>query len=392
MLPVFIVASLAGTSAQPVTKMGAYNYSIDESSPLVYNGALLGTSAQPVTKMGAYDYFIDESSPLVYNGALLMFESVVRSSPSWAGYWLPAFANCSSYYRIRDMRSLGVIVNISATCEHAFGAATVVAGTAGEPDTLLVTGTPWDRVNSPATVAGGWSGPCAGSAASCSVDLFWSSSPGLEDTTWTALVPGIRLPQLGVYNNDVTPVPPAARSPWRWVMALETTSETARFMASTAADPRDTRAWQLLNDSYTVPPLPDVGSCPSLRHDGNFFYFLTGGTNIRILRSVDLRQWSVAPRNVISHVDAGDCVVAPAFFGPYIPTGVALQHLQQCGAAGNFGDDSDVDLTEWPAPFGSAAHGPATLIQYGSGDQATFGFSNLALFNGSMNAFLQSFF
>jgi hypothetical protein len=30
--------------------------------------------------------------------------------------------------------------------------------------------------------------------------------------------------------------------------------------------------------------------------------------------------------------------------------------------------------------------------RYGSGDQATFGFSNLALFNGTMTAFLQSFF
>jgi len=49
-----------------------------------------------------------------------------------------------------------------------------------------------------------------------------------------------------------------------------------------------------------------------------------------------------------------------------------------------------VDLVEWPQPFGGA--GPGVLLEYGSGDQRTFGFSNLAFFNGSMAAFLQSFF
>ena len=350
--------------------------------------------AQPVTKLGVYDYFIDESSPVLFNGALLMFESVVRSSPSWAGYWLPAFANCSSYFRVRDMRSLSVIVNITATCEHAFGAATVVRGAAGAAgDTLLVSGTPWVRDNapppgSPSRLA--WSGPCA-DGSNCTVDFFFSSSPALEDASWAARAPGIRVP-FGVYNNDVMPVPPSAGSPWKWVMALETTAETARFLASGADDPTDVGAWAVLNASHTVPGLPDVGSCPSLRHDGAFFYYLTGGSNIQILRSPDLLGWTPAARSVLRHADPGDCVVAPAWFGPYVPAGVAAQKLAGCGPAGNFGDDSDVDLVEWPAPFGDASQGPATLLQYGSGDQATFGFSNLALFNGTRVEFLQSFF
>ena len=138
--------------------------------------------------------------------------------------------------------------------------------------------------------------------------------------------------------------------------------------------------------------LPDVGSCPSLRHDGVHFYYLTGGSNIHILRSLDLMTWEESSRNVLTHADPGDCIVAPTWFGPYVPEGVALQRLQTCGVAGTFGDDSDVDLVEWPAPFGSAANGPATLLEYGSGDQHTFGFSNLAVFNGSMSSFLQGFF
>ena len=356
---------------------------------------------QQVAKLGAYDYFIDESSPLIFNGALVMFESVVRSSPSWAGYWLPAFANCDSYYRVRDMRTLAVIVNITSTCEHAFGSSTVVPGAGGGADMLLVSGTPWDRVNAPPPTSPrrrrrrplGWSGPCAGSAANCTVDLFFSSSPALEDASWRvrAGAQGIKLP-FGAYNNDITAVPAAAGLPWRWAMALETTAETARFAASSAEDPTDTGSWVVLNASHTVPSLPDVGSCPSLRHDGALFYYLTGGSNIQVLRSPDLQSWTPSARSVIRHADAGDCVVAPSYFGPYVPTGVALQKLAACGAAGNFGDDSDVDLVEWPAPFGDASRGPATLLQYGSGDQATFGFSNLALYNGSMISMLQSFF
>ena len=103
-------------------------------------------------------------------------------------------------------------------------------------------------------------------------------------------------------------------------------------------------------------------------------------------------NWTESSRNVLNHSTPGDCVIAPSWFGPYVPKGTALQHLTSCGVSGNFGDDSDVDLIEWKAPFGNAANGPATLIQYGSGDQKTFGFSNLALYNGSLTTFLQSFF
>ena len=353
---------------------------------LLHAICMLGATAS-VQKLGAYDYFIDESSPLIFHGKLLMFESVVRASPSWAGYWDPRFARCDSYFRVRDMRSLGVIVNITASCNHAFGAASVFTDGSGD-ESVLVTGTPWDRANEPSRLA--WSGPCAGSAALCSVDMFWSSSEGLDDETWVALTPGVRLPGVGVYNNDLMSVPSSMGAPFLWAMALETTSERARFAVSSDADPRNASAWALLPPNATVPALPDVGSCPSLRSDGAFFYYLTGGRDISILRSVDLVTWTAAARKVLLHSDPGDCVVAPPYFGPYMPPPEAQKRLSACGAAGNFGDDSDVDLIEWPAPFGGA--GVATLLQYGSGDQATFGFSNLALFNGTMAAFLGSFF
>jgi len=131
-----------------------------------------------------------------------------------------------------------------------------------------------------------------------------------------------------------------------------------------------------------------------MRHDGTYFYYLTGGTDIMMLRSKDLRSWDASKRLVLDHSDPGDCTIAPKWFGApsgYTPTGAAQAHLSACGPSGNFGDDSDVDLVEWPSPFGTPGP-PVVLLQYGSGDQATFGFSNLALFNGTMDAFLQSYF
>jgi hypothetical protein len=335
----------------------------------------------PVQKLGVYDYMTEESTPFIWHGALLMLESIPKA---YAGY-APEFDHCASYLRVRDMRTLSVVVNITASCGLAFGAAVVATGADSGRDVLLVSATTWDRSVSP------WAGPCAGSAPSnCSVLLLSSSSAALEDASWS-VAGAVRTP-FGVYNTDISAVPAAAGAPYAWVMALETTAETARFLGSASADPRQAASWALLDGSHTVPRLPDVGSCPSLRHDGQHYYYLTGGTNINILRSADLATWSGASSRVIEHGAAGDCIVAPAFFGPYVPTGEALAHLQACGAAGNFGDDSDVDLVEWPAPFGSSSGGPAVLIEYGSGDQRTFGFSNLALANGTLNAFLQSFF
>ena len=111
----------------------------------------------PNLKIGAYDYFVDESSPVIYHGRLLMFESIVRNSPQWAGHWLPAFANCMSYFRVRDMRTLSVMVNITSSCDHAFGAAVVYEDPASGAETLLVSGTPWTRTGVDMLA---WTGPC----------------------------------------------------------------------------------------------------------------------------------------------------------------------------------------------------------------------------------------
>jgi hypothetical protein len=343
----------------------------------------LAESQLVTTKLGVFDYFTEESSPIIFNGVLLMVESIPTSYP----YYNPLFSNCSSYFRVRDMKTLLPIVNISVTCGQAFGSAMVLHSSTGGSDTLIITGTQWNRNTSP------WTGPCDGKDpnSKCSVNVFVSSSPSLEDSSWSSNIPGIPL-EFGVFNTDMMTVPIAANSPWTFVIALETTGERARFLVTSNPDPTQLSSWISLNDTYTVPSYPDTGSCPSLRHDGKYFYYLTGGTDIHIIRSIDLINWEESKTNVLTHSTPGDCIIVPSWFGPYIPTGEALQRLTTCGPTGNFGDDSDVDLIEWENPFGNSANGPVTLLEYGSGDQRSFGFSNLAMYNGSLVSFLQSFF
>jgi hypothetical protein len=363
------------------------------------------------TKLGLYDYFVDESSPLVFNGALLMFESIVQASPQWAGHWIPAFANCSCYYRVRDQLTGAVLVNITSSCNHAFGAA-FVATNDGGLDTLFIFGTPWVRMNEASGGADGahvrrgvaWGGACS-VPSTCSVDAFHSSDPALQAWTFT---PAVLTPNATVYNNDVAHVGPpsparAARAAaaglpeHEWVMQTEG-PRGPLFFVSNASDPTDAAGWTALDPTVFNPdPFSrEIGTCPSIRYDpaSGFYYVLQGGYQILITRSTSLRlgSWSLGSNDgVMLAPDAADCALAPAPFGGwYTPDAAAAALIAACqGAPEGFGDDSDVDLTEVVLPGGG---GVATLLQYGSGNQKTFGFSNLALLPGRMFDALASFF
>jgi hypothetical protein len=137
--------------------------SLDTDAECCQGRCLTGVPPPPPRrnlKIGAYDYFVDESSPVMFHGRLLMFESIVRNSPQWAGHWLPAFAGCMSYFRVRDMRTLAVVVNITSSCDHAFGAAVAYADPASGAETLLVSGTPWTRTGVQGGKEVAWTGPC----------------------------------------------------------------------------------------------------------------------------------------------------------------------------------------------------------------------------------------
>jgi hypothetical protein len=168
--------------------------------------------SSPLVKLGLYDYFTDESSPVIFGGELLMFESIVQASPQWAGHWLPAFANCSCYYRVRHLLTGVVITNITETCNYAFGAAFV--NTTEGQETFWIFGTHWIRPQSTqpgVTVSrdrSSWTALCNNGI--CSIDAFWSNDTALQ--SWSMLSPAAVLPKGApyVYNNDVTYVPAPA--------------------------------------------------------------------------------------------------------------------------------------------------------------------------------------
>lgn len=359
---------------------------------LLTAGVAEASSNITIQKLGTYDYMVFESSPIMYNGKLLMMESICANSPLWAGYWDPAFANCSGYFRVRDLYSGVVIVNITESCNIAFGNAIVVPGDSG--DTLYIFGTAWERCaiprgHVPITSA------CE-TAEKCTVSSVVTSDPSLQ--SWSLAIAAY--PNSTVYNTDVTRVQPSfgeaaiqsrkasGLPPHQFIMMLETSG--AQFAISNSSDPSDSSAWIFLNRSeYSV---NSATACPSIRFDAStgYYYALSGGYSIGIWRSLDLRKWETGVKDVLVPTNQ-DCIVADQMWARYHPSAPAQQLINSClnnTKNTGWGDDNDVDLTQMVFPNGTVA----TLFQYGASNQRTFGFSDLAIAQAPMFATLASFF
>jgi hypothetical protein len=363
--------------------------------------AVHGAATSPVNivKLGAFDYSTQETTPVVFNGRLILVEAV--SWPSWqhAGRWLPAFNStltCNDYFRVRDVAANHILVNMTSSCNFAFPSAFVTRGAESQYETLTVFAQPWNR--------GGHVQTTCSRGANCTVHAWTSTDPLLLE--WKVVGPAAE-PGFGVYNADIAHV--GARIPnlpgvAQWVLILEGLEERSHFAVSSAEDAAsgDLSQWTFLDSSYLLPQLggdSEIGSCPSIRYDieTGYFYVLTGGMAIILLRSKDLKTWELASQGTggdgkhgwIIYPDQRDCVPCSASgLACYTPNAEARQHMEtNCPSPFGFGDDSDVDLTEVVI---NGTRG--TLFEYGSGDQATFGFSNYAWSPKPMFETLSSFF
>ena len=408
------------SSSSTIDNAPSSSLSFSDTDPL--------SSPELPVKLGTYDYQTQESTPIIYNGQLLMFESMIPNDPEW----IPVTPNCTqTYFRIRNQYTGQVVVNISSSCGAAFGAALVQTNDAGL-ETLFIYGT-----------SGRFVGPCwTNNGTDCRIDAFYSSDPNLVDSSWTYVL-GVVMPAQMVANQDVAHVGvPESRSytaltnlpPHEWIMILEN-DNIYQFLISNVSDPTDSNGWiGLPINEYFVDQLSgwQVGACPSIRFDPStgYYYILTGGYEIFLLRSQTLLKgsWELAnvPRGAIISPDRNDCVVmGPPYGAWYKPSTLAQQYLDNCtqgiapfNTSYGFGNDSDADLTEVIittvecqgfASSGILSKSPsmnalctnitqtgqpqiATLFQYGSGDQKSFGFSNLAIAPGTMFNYLSSFF
>jgi hypothetical protein len=232
------------------------------------------------------------------------------------------------------------------------------------------------------------------------------------------------------------PVPP----PHQWVMVMESNFRNStghEFAVSNSSDPTDPASWVGLDQAdffidAVTPSGKKVDGCPSIRFDAatGYYYVLAGGYEIFLVRSQTLARGSWELANVtdssIIVPDAQDCIKAGAPYGGwYEPSALAQSYLSNCtnglppfNKGVGFGDDSDVDLAEvlvgpqecagfeasgvlarspgmaalCQQVVGSGAPGFATLFQYGSGNQHTFGFSNLAIAPGRLFDVLGGYF
>jgi len=333
------------------------------------------TNGSGLKILGTMDYLTYESSPLFFNGEMIIMETITQFSPAWAGHWDPRFAACASYFRVRDMHTGTVIVNITETCNHSFGSATVNVAVDGD-ETLFIFGTPWVRpvLDENGRETGPWSGPC--SVGNCSIDTYWS----FDLISWeTERI--INLPKgMVAYNTDVGPVN-STTLPYRYVLALEIAASPydSVFLVTNATFPSS--GWVMLNNSqYRL----RGGSCPSIRYlpsDGNF-YMLYG--NLFVARSPDLMNWTPGLSNkAIISPSSADRQIAP--YANWNPS-AAVRKILSDGSYDMW--TSDGDFAEMPGPF--------TLIWYVSSNQGVggpyIGFPDLAVVNSSMASWMQSWF
>jgi len=351
---------------------------------------LANAAAPKITKLGAFNYDTDESTPLWYNNRTVIMETMSNATPDHV-------FDCGTYFEVRDLTSWKTIVSLKQSCNHAFGSAYVSKNPNGT-ETLWIYGTRWTRFDG----VGGplWDGPC--SKGECAVDVFWSSDPNLQ-VWWNATA--FEFPKgWTVYNIDAAQVDPAALAKYnpgvpshRWIMACEhgvSGGYNDNFLINNGITP-DKGKWELLNDTFFIKSEGgnNIGSCPTVRYvpSTGHFYVITGGSSVWIIRSQDLKHWERGHYNdgkILSPNNADDCKVISSEWSAWKPTEKASNLLSMSQCTHWDTNNSDADIAQIVLHDGSVG----TIILFDALDQATLGFPELALYHGTMESYLAANF
>jgi len=342
-------------------------------------------AAPTLTKLGSFNYQVDETSPLYFGGRILMMETMPTNNPQHK-------LNCSCYFTIRDLLTWNIIVSLPQSCDHGFGSAIVYKDPTNGKETIMIFGTRWIRVDVDHPGAPQWDGPC--SLGSCAIDVYWSSDPKLQ--VWQNDTAAVLPKGMVAYNTDAAPVDPTALAkhnsalpPHKWIMALEYLYNgfSSIFLINNEDVPTKAQ-WTLLDPSkYFIPKLAGgsngVGACPTIRYvpTTGYYYVISGGNNVYITRSKDLINWELGHYNggtVLSPSPAEDCKVMSRDWTAWNPSDATRTLLvQKCNTWDKDADDADLTEIQYNGKV-------ATLLMWDSTNQASIGFSELGLYEGPM--------
>ncbi len=288
-----------------------------------------------IRKLGTVDCDMVETTPIVFHGRLYRFEYVrANYKPNKTG---------ASYFRFVDVGS--------GEPTPAFARDYHLGSAYAQDDTVFVYG-----VNA-------WGGD--------RIQVFWS-----RDLKKWSSQPALTKPGWGMYNNSV------CKGQERYVMAIELGEPpeevgvpyTMRFVESD-----DLINWRP-TPSECVYSKDRYTACPALRFLDDHYYMIyleqTGPWTFEpyIVRSRDLVQWQSSPFNPVMSPSAEDKIIA----NPEL----TVEQGEHIAKAVNI-NNSDVDLCEFNSK---------TIIYYSWGNQKGTEFLAQAVYNGTMERFLRSFF
>jgi len=339
-----------------------------------------------ITLLGAFDYQMDESSPLVWSGRLVIMESIPNYNPQHQSFC------ATDYFIVRDLLSWDIISTIESSCNHAFGNALVTTDEKGI-QTMWVFGTLWARdTKSIGDVR--WGGPC--SMGKCASGVFWST----DLKTWHTATAVTYPPGMTVYNTDTAFVAasPPSLPRHNWVMIIEEANPQAGsrnlFYVKNSTS-LDVGQWILLDPSiYFIPNFNTgangIGAGPSIRFipQTGYYYVTSGGNNIFIIRSQDLSNWELGHYNggAVIMPSLFDCTFMAHSYTAWNPSEETVKLMDVCLDWDLVVSDSD--MTEIKAADGSVR----TMFLYQPNNLAGIKFSNLFIYYGNFQKFFESYF
>jgi len=285
-----------------------------------------------IQKLGTIDVDICETTPIVWRGGLWRFEWIRPGTHDQAGR--------SGCFRFRNRTTGAVTPSFASGCQ--FGSAFV------EDGTVYVTGTTEARIHVSLFV---------------SQDLkTWKERTVMDD------------PKYGIFNTSL----------WKagddYVLAFEIDRPSAEAGAPFTirfAKSRDLQTWTITPPECNFTK-ERYSAAPCLRWSKGWYYLFYleahNGYETRVVRSRDLAHWEASPLNPVLRASDEDKVIAAANLNATQRKAIALaQDI----------NNSDLDFCEW--------HG-RLILNYSWGNQTGTEFLAEAIYNGTQDEFLRSWF